>query len=422
MPRLQVANGTRRRVVITGIGLVTPLGTGTERNWQRLTAGQSGVRRITRFDASVVPARVAGEVPDFEPERFIERKDLKKMDLFIQYAVAAAQMAVDDARLRTPLAQPERVGVIVGVGMGGMISLEESYGLFLSGNIRRVSPFFIPRLIPNMAAGTIALRVGARGPNYATTSACASGAHAIGEALTLIRGGRQDVMLAGGAEAPVCLLGVGGFAAMRALATSFNDEPERASRPFDARREGFVIAEGAGCLVLEELEHARARGAPVYAELLGYGATCDAYHMTQPAPEGTGAAACMTVALEDAGLRPDEVGYINAHGTSTPFNDQVETRAVKTVFGAHARRVAVSSTKSMTGHLLGASGTVEAAYTVLAIAHGVLPPTINLEEPDPGCDLDYVPGTARPVRVGAALSNSFGFGGTNATLAFGRFV
>jgi len=422
MAPLHETNGTRRRVVVTGIGLVTPLGTGTERNWQQLIAARSGVGRITRFDASVLPAQVAGEVRDFEPERFVERKDLKKMDLFIQYAVGAARMAVEDARLPAPLERPERTGVIVGVGMGGMVTLEESYGHFLSGNLRRVSPFFIPRLIPNMAAGAIAMCLGARGPNYAITSACASGAHAIGEALTLIRDGRQDVMLAGGAEAPVCLLGVGGFAAMRALATNFNDQPERASRPFDARRTGFVIAEGAGCLVLEELEHARRRGATVYAELLGYGATCDAYHMTQPAPEGSGAAECMTLALEDAGLRPEDVGYINAHGTGTSCNDEAETQAVKRVFGEHARRLAVSSTKSMTGHLLGAAGTVEAAYTVLAIAHGVLPPTINLEEPDPACDLDYVPARARAVRVGAALSNSFGFGGTNATLAFGRFV
>jgi len=284
-----------------------------------------------------------------------------------------------------------------------------------------VSPFLIPRLIPNMAAGQIAMRFGARGPNYATTSACASGAHAVGEALVLIRDGRQDVMLAGGAEAPVCLLGVGGFSAMRALATSFNEEPGRASRPFDRRREGFVVAEGAGVLVLEELTHARSRGACIYAEILGYGANCDAYHMTQPAPEGEGAAECMTLALADAGLAPEKIGYINAHGTSTPFGDEAEMLAVKRVFGVHAKRLAISSTKSMTGHTLGAAGAIEAAYTSLALSRGVLPPTINLEEPDPACDLDCVPNQAREVSVEAALSNSFGFGGTNVTLCLGRF-
>jgi len=405
---------------VTGLGLVTPLGTGTERNWEGLVAGRSGVRAITRFDASCVPAQVAGEVPDFEPERFIERRDLKKMDLFIQYALGAAQMAFDDAKLALPLADPRRVGVVVGVGMGGLTSLEDCFEPLATRNIRRVSPFMIPRLVPNMAAGHIGIRFGARGPNYVTASACASGAHALGEAAGLIRDGRQDVMFAGGTEAPVCLLGVGGFCAMRALATSFNADPERASRPFDARREGFVIAEGAGVLMLEELEHARRRGAHVYAEVVGYGATCDAHHMTQPSPEGEGAAECMALALADAGARPDEVGYINAHGTGTPFNDTAETLAVKRVFGEHAGRLAISSTKSMTGHLLGGAGTVEAAYTVLALARGVLPPTVNLDERDPACDLDYVPHRARPAEVSVALSNSFGFGGTNCTLAFRR--
>ena len=407
-------------MVVTGLGLVTPLGTGVDANWASLCAGRSGIGRITRFDASQLPARVAGEVRDFEAERFIERRDLKKMDIFIQYAVGAAQMAFDDSGLGLPLAAPERTGVIVGVGMGGITTVEETYQNLASGNLRRVSPFLIPRIIPNMASGHIALRFGARGPNYATTSACASGAHAIGEGLVLIRDGRQDIMLAGGAEAPVCLLGVGGFAAMRALATNFNDEPARASRPFDAQRDGFVIAEGAGVVVLEEAEHARRRGARVYAELLGYGATCDAYHMTQPAPEGAGAAECIAHALEDAGIAPTAVGYINAHGTGTPFNDEAETFAVKRVFGEHAPRIAISSSKSMTGHLLGAAGTIEAAYTVLALARGILPPTINLEQPDRACDLDYVPHRAREARVDVALSNSFGFGGTNAVLVFGR--
>jgi len=404
--------------VVTGLGLVTPLGTGTEANWDALVAGRSGVRPITRFDAGTLPARIAGEVPDFDPERFLDRREARKMDVFIQYAVAAAQMAMDDAQLAAPLAQPERVGVIIGVGMGGLATLEDCFPALVERNFRRVSPFMIPRLIPNMAAGHVAMRFGARGPNYATTSACASGAHAVGDAFALIREGRQDVMLAGGAEAPVCLLGVGGFSAMRALATSFNEEPARASRPFDAKREGFVIAEGAGVLVLEELGHARRRGARIHAELAGYGASCDAYHMTQPSPEGEGAAECMALALADAGLAPEDVGYINAHGTGTPFNDEAETLAVKRVFGGHAHRLAISSTKSMTGHSLGAAGTIEAAYTVLALARGTLPPTINLDEPDPACDLDYVPHTARRVAIRAALSNSFGFGGTNATLAF----
>jgi 3-oxoacyl-[acyl-carrier-protein] synthase II len=417
---LHETNGTRRRVGVTGLGLVTPLGIGVESNWESLSAGRSGVSTITRFDTSAVPARIAGQVCDFDPGRFIERKDLKKMDIFIQYALAAAQLAVDDAHLPVPLDVPQRTGVIIGVGMGGIASLEESYEHFTSRNLRRVSPFFIPRLIPNMASGHIALRFGARGPNYATTSACASGAHALGEALTLIQAGRQDVMLAGGAEAPVCLLGVGGFSAMRALATSWNDEPERASRPFDARREGFVIAEGAGVLVLEELGRARRRGARVYAELVGYGANCDAYHMTQPAPEGAGAAECMALAIDDAGLAPTDIGYINAHGTGTPYNDEAETLAVKRVFGEHAARLPISSTKSMTGHMLGAAGSVEAAFTVLTMVRGLLPPTINLEDPDPACNLDYVARRARAAHVDAAMSNSFGFGGTNASLVFRR--
>jgi 3-oxoacyl-[acyl-carrier-protein] synthase II len=419
---LDASNGTRRRVVVTGIGLVTPLGTGTERNWDALAAGRSGVRAITRFDASFLPARVAGEVPDFEPERFIERKELKKMDPFIQYAIAASQMAVEEAGLATPLAQPERVGVIVGVGIGGLESLEAAYHHFAAQDVRRVSPFFIPKLIPNMAPGHIAMRFGARGPNYATTSACASGAHAIGDAVLHIRDGRQDVMLAGGAEAPICLLGVGGFTAMRALATSFNDEPARASRPFDRRREGFVVAEGAGMLVLEALDHARARGVPILAEIAGFGANCDAYHMTQPSPGGEGAAECMAQALGDAGVSPESVGYVNAHGTGTPHNDEAETAAIKRVFGEWAPRLPVSSTKSMTGHLLGAAGAVEAIYTVLAVSRGLVPPTINLDDPDPACDLDYVPHRARAAAIDVALSNSFGFGGTNVCLAVRRIA
>ena len=415
------ANGTRRRVVVTGIGLVTPLGTGTERNWEALVAGRSGVREITRFDASNLAVRIAGEVPDFEPERFIERKDLKKMDVFIQYAVAAAQMAMQEAGLEGPFERPERAGVIVGVGMGGLESLQGAYPYFATQDLRKVSPFFIPKLIPNMASGHIAMRYGARGTNYATTSACASGAHAIGDAVLHIRDGRQDVVLAGGAEAPVCLLGVGGFIAMRALATGYNDDPTRASRPFDRGREGFVVAEGAGMLVLEGLDHAEARGAHILAEVAGFGANCDAYHMTQPSPGGEGAAECMAQALVDAGVTPDAVGYVNAHGTGTPYNDEAETAAIKRVFGEQAALLAVSSTKSMTGHLLGASGAVEAIYTVLAIARGVLPPTINLDDPDPACDLDYVPNTARRMPVRTVLTNSFGFGGANASAVLRRF-
>jgi 3-oxoacyl-[acyl-carrier-protein] synthase II len=419
---LDATNGTRRRVVVTGIGLVTPLGTGTEATWRGIVAGRSGVRRITRFDPDCIPAQIAGEVPDFEPERWLDRKEIRRTDLFVQYALAAAEMAVAEAALPLPLAAPARTGVIIGVGMGGITSLEDAYDAFARREFRRVSPFFIPRIIPNMAAGHVALRFGARGPNFATTSACASGAHALGEAMALIRNGVQDVLVAGGSEAPVSLLGVGGFAAMRALATGFNDDPTRASRPFDRDREGFVIAEGAGVLVLEALEHALARGARPLAELAGYGSNCDAYHMTQPAPEGVGAADCMTAALADAGCAPDAVQYVNAHGTGTPYNDEAETYALKQVFGAHVRRLAVSSTKSMMGHLLGAGGAVEAGLTVLAIQHGVIPPTINLDTPDPACDLDYVPHTARPARVDVALSNSFGFGGTNVSLALRRLA
>jgi 3-oxoacyl-[acyl-carrier-protein] synthase II len=407
--------------VVTGIGLVTPLGTGTETTWQGLVAGRSGIRRLTRFDATCIPVEIAGEVPDFEPERFVDRKEVRRTDLFVQYALAAADMAVGDAGLGMPLAAPARTGVIVGVGMGGITSLEQAYDAFARREFRRVSPFFIPRIIPNMAAGHVAMRFGARGPNYATTSACASGAHAIGEALRLVRDGVQDVMIAGGAEAPVTLLGIGGFAAMRALATSFNADPERASRPFEKNREGFVVSEGAAMLVLETAEHAAARGATPLAEFAGYASNCDAYHVTQPAPEGEGAAACMTAALADAEIAPERVDYVNAHGTSTPYNDEAETLALKRVFGAHARRLAISSTKSMTGHLLGASGALEAAATVLAIARSIIPPTINLEEPDPACDLDYVPNVARPQPVGVAISNSFGFGGTNVTLVVRRF-
>jgi 3-oxoacyl-[acyl-carrier-protein] synthase II len=410
---------SRRRVVVTGLGLVTPLGTGTEKNWEALVAGRSGIRAISRFDPSDLPSRIAGEVPDFEPADWIERRDLKKMDLFIQYAVAAAHMALDAARLRIDESESERTGVIVGTGIGGLTTIEENHRRFLENGQRKVSPFFVPRLIANLGPGQIAIRFGARGINYAPASACASGAHAVGEAYRLIALGAQDAVLAGGAEAPLCALGVAGFVAMRALSER-NKAPARASRPFDRGRDGFVIAEGAGILVLEALERARHRGAPVLAEIVGYGANCDAYHITQPAPEGAGAARCIGLALEEGGIDPRSVGYVNAHGSATPYNDAAETAAIKRVFAEHSARLAVSSTKSMTGHALGAAGGIEAAFTVLALSRGVLPPTINYEEPDPACDLDYVPNRARPADVEVALSNSFGFGGTNVCLAFRR--
>jgi 3-oxoacyl-[acyl-carrier-protein] synthase II len=408
-----------RRVVITGIGLVTPLGNDLAANWEQLLAGRSGIRTISRFDASELPVRFGGEVRNFEPSLYIEKRDVKKLDAFTLYAVAATHMALDDAGFQIDPDNADRVGVLLGVGMGGIATLEEAHQVFLEAGARKVSPFMLPRLIANMAPGQIAIRFGARGVNYVVASACASGGHAIGEACRLIRFGFQDAMLAGGAEATVTPLSVAGFAAMRALSTR-NDEPERACRPFDRERDGFVMSEGAGILVLEEREAALGRGARIYAEVIGYGANADAYHITTPAPEGVGAARCMRLALEDGGLRPEEIDYINAHGTSTPYNDVNETQAVKRVFGDHAARLAISSTKSMTGHLLGAAGAIEAAYTALTVYHSVMPPTINYEYPDPECDLDYVPNRARPMPVRVALSNSFGFGGTNACLALRR--
>jgi 3-oxoacyl-[acyl-carrier-protein] synthase II len=417
-------NGTeaavaRRRVVVTGLGLVTPLGTGVEKNWQAVVDGRSGITTITRFDASAFPTRIAGEVRDFRPEEFIDKKEIKKMDLFIQYAVAAADMAMKSSGLVIDEANAARVGCVVGVGMGGLPSIEESHLIFLDSGLKRLSPFFIPKLIANLAPGQIAIRFGAKGTNYTTTSACSSGAHAVGEAMRLIRHGYQDAVICGGSEAAVTPLGIGGFAVMRALSTR-SDDPERASRPFDKGRDGFVMGEGSGILVLEEREIALRRGAPILAEVVGYGTNADAFHITQPSPEGAGAADCMRLCLDDGSIPPSEIGYVNAHGTSTEYNDVNETKAIKSVFGEFAARLAVSSTKSMTGHLLGAAGGVEAAFTVLALERGVLPPTINLEEPDPECDLDYVPNHARERRVEVALSNSYGFGGTNVSLAFRR--
>ena len=409
------------RVFVTGAGVLSPIGNRLEDFWTRLIAGESGAGPITRFDTSAYETKFACEIKDLSLDGILDRKEAKRMDRFVQFAVVASHEAVQNARLDLPNLDLDRAGVLIGSGIGGMETFETQHRALIEKGPGRVSPFFIPMMISDMAAGQVSIQFGLRGPNFCTVSACASGAHAIGESLVLIRDGRQDVMLAGGAEAPVCLLAVGGFSAMRALATGFNDEPERASRPFDARRDGFVIAEGAAVLVLEALDHARARGARVYAEVTGYGANCDAYHMTQPAPEGVGASECMTLALQDGGIAPTEVGYINAHGTGTQFNDVAETQAVKRVFGEHAAALAMSSTKSMTGHSLGASGTIEAAYTVLALVRGVLPPTINLEEADPECDLDYVREGARSVQVETALSNSFGFGGTNVTLGFRRY-
>jgi 3-oxoacyl-[acyl-carrier-protein] synthase II len=422
MPRLvedRAQNGARR-VVVTGVGLVTPLGTGVEKNWAALMAGRSGIGPITRFACADFPARIAGEVRDFAPEDYIERREIKKMDSFIHYAIAAAQMAMDQAGLKIPPADADRVGVIVGVGMGGLQSIEQFHTLYLESRLRRVSPFFIAKVIANLAPGQISIRFGARGVNYTPTSACASGATAVGEAFRNIRHGYQDAVIAGGTEAPLCGLGIGGFIAMRALSTR-NDAPEKASRPFDRQRDGFVVAEGAGILVLEALAHAQARGARILGEVIGYGASADAFHITAPAPGGEGAVRCMQQAIADAGIAPTEIDYINAHGTATQYNDASESEAIHRVFGEHVAKLAVSSTKSMTGHTLGAAGGIEAIYTLLTLERGRLPPTINYEEPDPACDLDYVPNLARDSEARIALSNSFGFGGANACLVFRRW-
>ena len=410
----------QRRVVVTGIGLVTPLGTGVKKNWDALITGRSGIRRISRFsNVDAYPSQIAGEVPDFSPADFIEAREIKKMDLFIQYAVAAAAMAMMDSGLKIDAELAEQVGVIIGVGLCGIDTIETTKEAILQGGPRKISPFFIPKVISNLAPGQIAIRHGAKGINLTPTSACASGTHAIGEAYHLIRRGLQDAVITGGAESAITPLAVGGFAAMKALSTR-NDEPERASRPFDRDRDGFVIAEGSGVLILEERERALQRGAKIYAEVVGYAANGDAYHMTAPAPEGEGAARCMRLALKDAGLAPSDVNYINAHGTSTEYNDANETMAIKRVFGEQAAKLAVSSTKSMTGHLLGAAGAVEGVFSALTLYHGLIPPTINYDNPDPQCDLDYVPNEARKADVKTVLSNSFGFGGTNACVIMRR--
>ncbi|CAI4030649.1 3-oxoacyl-[acyl carrier protein] synthase 2 [Nitrospira tepida] len=405
-------------MVVTGLGAVTPLGTGVEKTWNAICAGQSGIARITRFDPAGYDAQIAGEVKDFDPAQFIEKKEIKKMDAFIHYAVGAAQMAVDDAGYKIAPEEATRVGVYIGSGIGGLGSIEYYHKILQEKGPGRVSPFFIPMTIINLASGQVAIRMGAKGPNSCAVTACATGNHCIGDAFRLIQRDEADVMVAGGTEAAITPLGVAGFASAKALSFR-NDEPTRASRPFDRDRDGFVLGEGAGVLVLEELDHARRRGARIYAEVIGYAMNSDAYHITAPPEEGEGAVRCMELALKDAGVAKDQVGYINAHGTST-MADAIETKAIKQVFGEQAYRIPVSSTKSMTGHLLGAAGGIEAIFSILAIHHGLLPPTINLEHPDPACDLDYVPNQVRSASPSVALSNSFGFGGVNACVLFRR--
>lgn len=410
----------KRRVVITGLGLITPLGIGVESSWKAFIEGRSGIGRITTFDPSDLPVQIAGEVKDFDPSLYIEPKEIKKMDRFIHFAVAASTMAIEDSGLRITDENAERVGVIIGSGIGGLPAIEHYHKVYLEKGYRRITPFFIPMLIINLASGQVSIRFGAKGPNSAVATACATGSHAIGDAFKIIQRGDADVMIAGGAESVITPLAIGGFAVMKALSTR-NDEPERASRPFDIDRDGFVMGEGAGIVVMESLENARARGARIYAEIVGYGMTSDAYHITAPSPKGEGAATCMSLALRDAGVSPDVVDYINAHGTSTKYGDEIETAAIKRVFGEHAYKLLVSSTKSMTGHLLGAAGGVEAVVSILSVYHDIIPPTINLDKPDPECDLDYVPYKARYHTVNFALSNSFGFGGTNACLLFRKY-
>ena len=409
-----------RRVVVTGIGLVSSLGIGTDANWQAIRAGRSGVGTITKFDASQFATRIAGEVKHFDPLAFIEKKDVKKMDVFIQYAIAASQFAMDDASLTITPDVATRAGVFIASGIGGFTTIEREHKALLEGGPRKISPFFIPSAIINLAAGQVSIRYGAKGPNSATCTACSASAHAIGDAYEIIRRSAADIMIAGGSEAAITPMGIGGFGALRALSTR-NDEPQRASRPFDRDRDGFIVGEGSGVLILEELSRALKRGARIYAELVGYGMSADAYHITAPSEDGDGALRVMMSAIESGGIVPEQVGYINAHGTSTPQGDSLETLAIKRCFGDHAYKLAVSSTKSMTGHLLGAAGGLEAGITALAVHNQVVPPTINLDDPDPLCDLDYVPKHCRPMQLEYALSNSFGFGGTNAALLFKRF-
>jgi 3-oxoacyl-[acyl-carrier-protein] synthase II len=409
----------KKRVVVTGLGLVTPLGIGVEKTWQALIAGESGAGMITRFDTKEYPVQIAAEVKGFDPADFIDKKEIKKMDTFIHYAIAASQMAIDDAGIKVSEEMKDRIGVYIGAGMGGLPAIENSFMTLLEKGPRKVTPFFVPMSIINLAAGQVGIRFGFRGPNTSAVTACATGNTCIGDAYRIIQRGEADAMLAGGTEATICRLAVAGFASSRALSTR-NDDPKRASRPFDRDRDGFLMGEGAGIVMLEELEFAKKRGARIYSEVAGYGMTADAYHITSPPEDGMGAVRCMKLALNDNQTDPSEIGYINAHATST-FADKVETLAIKKTFGEYARQIPVSSTKSMTGHLLGAAGGAEAIFSILAIENSILPPTINLENPDPECDLDYIPNKARKQKVNAVLSNSFGFGGTNASLIFKKY-
>lgn len=409
-----------KRVVISGVGVIAPNGSGKEAFWDALISGKSGIGKITAFDASPFPTRIAGEVTDFEPSEFLDHKEIRRLDRFCHFAVAASGMALKDAGLTEGTFVPERFGVLVSSGIGGIITMEKQHVILQNEGPRRLSPFVVPMMIVNMASGHVSIRFGLKGPNMCIVTACATGTNSIGEAFRMVKHGNADLMLAGGAEAAISGLGVGGFCAARTLSTR-NDEPERASRPFDKDRDGFVMGEGCGVVVLEEMEHAMNRGANIIAEVVGYGATADAYHMTTPDLDGDGAKRAMTLAVEESGLEPKNVDYINAHGTSTDYNDKIETLAIKKVFGDHAYKMALSSTKSMTGHLLGAAGGVEAVVTALAIKKGAVPPTINLENPDPECDLDYTPNKARKLDINVAMSNSFGFGGQNAVLLLKAF-
>ena len=409
-----------RRVVVTGVGLVTPLGTGVEKTWSALCSGKSGIGPITRFDASEIGVNIAAEVKDFQVEDHIDKKVAKHLDLFVQYAVAAAGEALKDAALPITDENAPRIASIMGCGLGGLPTIEKYHQVAMEKGTKRITPFFIPMVIPNMGAGQISIIYGTRGPNLCLTTACAAGTHAVGEAFRSIVNDECDVAITGGSESVICPLAVGGFHAMKALSTR-NDQPEKASRPFDRDRDGFIISEGAGVLILEELEHALARGAKIYAEVAGYGLSSDGYHMAAPPEDGNGASRCMLMALKDAGMKPEDIDYINAHGTSTPLNDVVETRAIKTAFGDQAYKLAISSTKSMTGHMLGGAGGIEAVFTALSIKHQIAPPTMNLENPSPECDLDYVPNQARKMKIRAAMSNSFGFGGTNAVLIMKQY-
>lgn len=410
----------KHRVVVTGLGLITPLGIGVESSWEALLEGRSGIGVISAFDSSDLPVHIAGEVKGFDPLLYLEPKEVKKMDRFIHFALAASTMAVEDSGLKITGDNAKRVGVIIGSGMGGLPAIEHYHKVYLEKGYRRITPFFIPMLIINLASGQVSIKFGAKGPNSAVATACASGSHAIGDAFRVIQRGDADVMIAGGTESVITPMAIGGFAVMKALSTR-NDEPEQASRPFDRDRDGFVMGEGAGIVILESLENARKRNARIYAEIVGYGMTSDAYHITSPSPDGEGAAACMATTLRDAGVSPEVVDYINAHGTSTRYGDELETKAIKTVFGEHAYNLSVSSTKSMTGHLLGAAGGIETVISILSIRNDIIPPTINFENPDPECDLNYVAHKPRKTDVNYALSNSFGFGGTNACLLFRKF-